>query len=212
MNFNKFSAISQKFLVFNKDILKTLEKSPDVLNSNIKYWLKQKKIIGLKNGLYILTDKYYRAENKDVYLEYIANQLVTPSYLSVEYVLAKYQILSEPVNALTSVTTKTSRGKINDLGSFRYYSLSPRLFSGYKIKYYQGAPVYEAEKPKALFDYLYLRFFSQRPINAKALEALRFNWENISAADFKQAEKYLKFTDSRRLLDLFRLIKEKYYA
>jgi len=212
MNFNRLATLSQKFLVFNKNILKTLEKRPDVLNSNIKYWLKQKKIIGLKNGFYVLADRYYRAGNKDIYLEYIANQLVAPSYLSVEYVLAKSQILSEPVNALTSVTTKTSRGKINDLGSFRYYSLSPRLFSGYKIKYYQGAPVYEAEKPKALFDFLYLRFLRRQPINAKALEALRFNWENISATDFKQAEKYLKFTNSRRLLDLFRLIKEKYYA
>ncbi len=212
MIFSKLEKISQKFLVFNKNTLRSLEKNPEALNYNIKYWLKQKKIISLKKGLYVLADKYRQAENKDGYLEYIANQMIQPSYLSVEYVLAKYQILTEAVNAITSMTQKTSRGIINDIGSFRYYSLSPRLFCGYKIKYYQGAPIAEAEKSKAFFDFLYLRFLSQRPINAEAVEDLRLNWENISASDFKKAEKYLKFTRSRRMVELFALIKKQYYA
>lgn len=212
MNFKKLVEISQKFLVFNKSTLRSLERNPEALNYNIKYWLKQKKIISLKKGLYLLADKYSRMNNKDGYLEYIANQMVRPSYLSVEYVLAKYQILTEAVNAITSMTPKTGRGIINDIGSFRYYSLSPRLFCGYKIKYYQGAPVAEAEKPKALFDFLYLRFLSQRTINTRAIEDLRLNWENISASDFRKAEKYLSLTRSRRMADLFALIKKQYYA
>lgn len=212
MDFNKLSQSGQKFLVFNKSTLRTLEKRPEALDANIKYWLKQKKIIGLKNGLYVLADKYGKTDDKDAYLEYIANQLVMPSYLSAEYVLAKYQILSEPVNALTSITTKTGREIINDLASFRYYSLNPGLFTGYKIKYFQSAPVLEAEKPKALFDFLYLRFLSRRPVSAEALNDLRLNWENISVADFKRAAGYLKLTDSRRLRSLFGLIKKQYYA
>ena len=212
MNFDKLTKIGQKLLIFNKSTLRTMEKNSDALAANIKYWLKKKKIIGLKNGLYILTDKYNKAENKDAYLEYIANQLVKPSYLSTEYVLAKYQILSEPINALTSITTKTGREIINDLGGFRYYSISPRLFIGYKIKYYQGAPVFEADKPKALFDFLYRQFLSRRPINAQTVDNLRLNWENISAADFKRAAGYLKFCDSRRLKELFLIIKKQYYV
>lgn len=212
MNFNDLAKKSQKFLVFNKSVLRALEKKPETLNANIKYWLKQKKIIGLKNGMYVLTDKYRQTDDKGAYLEYIANQMIMPSYLSAEYVLAKYQILSEPVNALTSITAKTGREIINDLGSFRYYSLSPRLFCGYKIKYYQGAPILESEKSKALFDFLYLRFLSRRPISAKSLDDLRLNWENISAADFKRTAVYLKLADNRRLIELFALIKKQYYA
>ena len=210
MNFNKLVKISQKLLVFDKSTLRTLEKNPESLNANIKYWLKQKKIIGLKNGLYTLADKYRTTTDKDTYLEYIANQLIKPSCLSAEYVLAKYHVLSEPVNALTSVTTKTGREMINDFGSFRYYSLAPRLFTGYGIKYYQGAPVFEATKAKALFDFLYLRFLSRQSINAAAVDNLRLNWENISAADLKQASEYLKLTGSQRLKKLFALIKQKY--
>ncbi|MBU4368592.1 hypothetical protein KJ575_02670 [Patescibacteria group bacterium] len=199
-------------MVFNKNTLRTLEKKHGALNANIKYWLKQKKIIGLKNGVYVLTDKYRQTDDKGAYLEYIANQLVMPSYLSAEYVLSRYQILSEPVNALTSITTKTGREIINDLASFRYYSLNPRLFTGYRIKYFQGAPIFEAEKSKALFDFLYLRFLSRLPVNTEVLDALRLNWENISAADFKRAAGYLKLADSRRLTNLFELIKKQYYA
>lgn len=212
MLFSKLEEKSQKFLIFDKNTLRSLEKNPEALDYNIKYWLKQKKIIGLKKGLYVLADKYLQTNNKDGYLEYIANQLIRPSYLSAEYVLAKYQILSEPVNALTSMTVKTSREIINDIGSFRYYSLSPRLFCGYKIKYYQGAPIAEAEKAKAFFDFLYLRFLRRQAINTEALENLRFNWENISASDFGKAKKYLELTDSRRLSDLFELIKKIYYV
>lgn len=212
MDFDKLLKISQKLLVFNKSALRALEKNPNALSANISYWIKQKKIIGLKNGWYILSDKYRQANDKDGYLEYIANQLVAPSYLSAEYVLAKYQILSEPVNALTSMTTKSGREIINDLGAFRYYSLTPRLFLDYKIKYHQTAPVFEAEKAKALFDFLYLRFLRRQAVNASALANLRLNWENISAADFKKAQGYLKLVKSQRLIALFSIIKEQYYG
>jgi len=212
MNFDKLLKVSQKLLVFNKNVLRPLEKNSSTLSANINYWLKQKKIIGLKNGWYVLADIYRQATDKDGYLEYIANQLLKPSYLSMEYVLAKYQVLSEPVNALTSITTKSGREIINDLGAFRYYSLAPRLFFDYNIKYYQGAPIFEAEKAKALFDFLYLRFLKGQPVNASALANLRLNWENISPADFKKAEGYLKLVKSQRLIALFSMIKKQYYA
>lgn len=212
MNFDELSKISQKLLVFNKNVLRPLEKNSSTLSANINYWLKQKKIIGLKNGWYILADKYRQVSDKDGYLEYIANQLLQPSYLSAEYVLAKYQVLSEPVNALTSITSKTGREIINDLGAFRYYSLTPRLFLGYKIGSFQGAPVFEAEKAKALFDFLYLRFLKSRPISVGALADLRLNWENISREDFRKAEEYLKLAKNQRLIVLFSIIKKQYYA
>ncbi|MFA6097208.1 MAG: hypothetical protein WC788_06280 [Candidatus Paceibacterota bacterium] len=212
MNYNDFEKISQKFLVFSKNTLRSLESDPESLNANIKYWLKNGKLIGLKNGLYVLSDRFRMEGDKNSYLEYIANQMVMPSYLSMEYTLSKYQILSEPANALTSMTVKTGREIVNKLGSFRYYSISPKLFCGYSVKYFQGAPVLEAEKAKALFDFLYLRFLSKREINREALEDLRLNWENISASDIKKMEEYIKICNNKRMNTLFKLINEQYYA
>ena len=72
--------------------------------------------------------------------------------------MAKYALLSEPVFAFTSVTTATTRVIKNGV-NFRYYSVTPELFTGYKIKYFfLGAPIWEATKEKAVFDYIYSRF------------------------------------------------------
>lgn len=212
MNYNDFEKKSRKFLVFSKNTLRSLEEDPESLNANIKYWLKRGKLIGLKNGLYALSERFRMEEDKSSYLEYIANQIVMPSYLSMEYTLSKYQILSEPANALTSMTVKTGREIVNELGSFRYYSISPKLFCGYSVKYFQGAPILEAEKSKALFDFLYLRFLSRREISRDALEDLRLNWENISASDIRRMGEFVKISGNKRMNSLFKLINEQYYA
>jgi hypothetical protein len=199
-------------LMLNKNILKSFEPRQNVLDANIKYWLENGELISMKKGLYILKEKYEKELNKDLYLEYLAGQLVQPSYLSLEYVLAKYQILSEPGRSITSITTKTTREIISAVGAFRYYSISEKLFTGYSVKYFYSAPILEAEKSKALFDYLYLRFLKNEPVNIKSVQDLRLNWENISQKEFLKAYSYLKLTKSRMVKQVFDLIKKKYYA
>jgi len=199
-------------LVLDKNILRAFERRRNILDANIKYWLKKGELIQLKKGFYILKTKYDREPDKDLYLEYLAGQIVQPSYLSLEYVLAKYQILSEPVRSITSVTPKTTREIINVVGAFRYYSITERLFIGYKVKYFSGAPVLEAGKSKALFDYLYLRFLKNELVSVKSVEDLRLNWENISRREFFKAYSYLKLTKSRRIKQIFDLIKSVHYA
>ncbi len=199
-------------LVLNKNILRTFERRRNILDANIKYWLKKGNLIQLKKGFYILKEKYEQEPDKDSYLEYLAGQLVKPSYLSLEYVLAKYQILSEPARSITSITPKTTREMINAVGAFRYYSVTEKLFVGYNVKYFFGAPVLEAGKSKALFDYLYLRFLKSAPVSAKSIESLRLNWENINRREFLKACSYLKLTKSRKIRQLFDLIKNTRYA
>ena len=120
MKLEELKKQSKNLLVLNKNILKSFEPRRDVLDANIKYWLKKQELIRLKNGLYVLKEKYEKEPDKDLYLEYLAGRMVEPSYLSLEYVLAKYQILSEPARSVTSVTAKTTREMINAIGSFRY--------------------------------------------------------------------------------------------
>lgn len=198
--------------MLNKNILKAFEPRQNVLDANIKYWLKKGELISIKKGLYVLKEKYEKESDKDLYLEYLAGQLVQPSYLSLEYVLAKYQILSEPGRSITSITTKTTREMINAIGVFRYYSISEKLFTGYSVKYFSGAPILTADKSKALFDYLYLRFLKEAPVSVKSVQDLRLNWENISQKEFLKAYSYLKLTKSRMVKQVFDLIKKKYYA
>jgi hypothetical protein len=116
----KLETIKEKtkdLLIFDKNYLRLLEKNSNNLNANLKYWLKNNNIISLKNGTYIFKKVYEKENEKDLYLEYLAKQLLKPSYLSLEYILAKYQIMSEPVRLLTSITLKGSRDFNNELGT-----------------------------------------------------------------------------------------------
>jgi hypothetical protein len=213
MKFEDFSFKLDDLLIFNKTNLRLLEKKESNLNLNIKYWKKSGKIISLKKGWYLLAEKYEKESEKDSYLEFIANKLIEPSYLSGEYVLNKYGALTEAVTGITSMTTMSGKEIKNKLATFRYYSVSDKLFRGYKIKKKRGnIVIFEAELAKALFDFFYVRFFRNQAINEKSVENLRINWENISAKDFEKSRAYLKGTRSRKMTALYDIIKNKYYA
>ena len=211
MDFDFLKNKTDGLMVLTKNMLRSLEPNEATLDFNIKYWIKTGRLIRLEKGKYILSDVFDKWQDKDAYLEYIACWLVQPSYLSVEYVLAKCQVLSESVHAFTLVTTQKTREISNKLGVFRYYSISPDLFKGFRIKSDGDMVIREATKSKALFDFLYFRFLKKRPINMGSIEFLRLNWENISLKEFQSAKKYLKFTNSKRLRQVFKLIEEKYY-
>lgn len=198
-------------LLLNKNILRSFEPNEELLAANIKYWLKSGDFIAVKKGVYLLKDRYEKEQAKDLYLEYIANQLIQPSYISVDYVLAKYQLLSEPVNAITSITVKSTREINSSVGAFRYYTMQKKLFRDYQIKYFYDSPVLEAEKSKAMFDYLYLRFVKSKAVDKKDIENLRLNWENFSQNDFKKAYSYLSLTNNKNIKETFEVIKRLYY-
>lgn len=208
MRLEELKKKTEKLLIFDKKSLFLLEKDSNNLNENLKYWLKNESLIALKKGVYLLKDRYDKESDKDAYLEYIANQLLRPSYLSLEYVLAKYQLLSENARALSSISIKSSREFSNKLGTWRYYSLPSQLFIGYQIKYFKGQPIVEASKAKALFDFLYLRFRRGPYLGVKRLENLRLNWENMNDSDWLELDSYLKLLSSKRWQELRKNIKK----
>lgn len=200
------------FVIFTKETLRQLEADDDRLNFNIKTWLKKGKIIALKKGLYVLKERWERETDKDGYLEYVANQLYQPSYLSGEYVMSKYGLLTEAVFGITSMTTKTTKAFTNILGNFNYYSLSPAFFLGYEVGKNGAFPVAMAKKSKAVFDFLYLRFIKNTPVNKKTIAELRINWENMAKEEFRELINYGQKTKSIRLNQVINLIVDTYAA
>jgi hypothetical protein len=202
---------TEKLLVFDKTALKLLEKDDNNLSANLKYWLKNGDLIALKKGLYILRDKYEKESSKNEYLEYLANKILMPSYLSLEYVLDKYSLLSESARALTSISNKAAREFSNPLGVWRYYSLPAKLFTGYKIKYFKSQPFFEASKAKSLFDFLYLRFRRGNEPNEDSFLNLRLNLENLTKLEKAELLAYFKLAPGKRFQRLKKII-EKYVA
>ncbi len=198
-------------LLFTKESLRQWEKNEDTLSFNIKYWTKNKLIIPLKKGKYILKSRFEKEENKDLYLEYLANKIYEPSYISGEYIMGKYNLLTEAVYGISSATTRKTKTFDNKLGRFNYYSLSPQLFFGYETAKFYSANIMVAKKPKAVLDYLYLRFYKNALISEKSIEELRINWENLNKKEFTELEKYARVAKNKRTLKVISLIKKKYY-
>lgn len=60
--------------------------------------------------------------------------MISISYVSLEYVLAKYGFLAESVFAITSITLKTTREYDSEIGDFYYKNIKETLFSGYEYE------------------------------------------------------------------------------
>ena len=132
-----------------KRVLEVLKGAPYFTKQNIglalqkdgedlNYWIKklraQKMLITLKKGMYI--SSYYQdmisqnPSDKELYLMYLANVLRSPSYVSLEFILSRYNIIPEASFAVTSITTKSSRVFSSAFSSFIYRSIKEELFFG----------------------------------------------------------------------------------
>lgn len=197
---------------FTKETLRQMEADKDALDFNIKSWIKSGKIISLKKGIYLLRERWEKEGNKQGYLEYLANKIYQPSYLSGEYVMAKYGLLTEAVYGLSSVTTAKTKIWRNQLGGFYYYSISSKLYLGYEVAKFYSAPVLAASKSKAVFDFLYFRFLRNSPVNIQEVRELRINWEGISKKELAKISEYADISKSKKTQRLIKLIKSEYYA
>ncbi|PIP52269.1 hypothetical protein COW80_01165 [Candidatus Beckwithbacteria bacterium CG22_combo_CG10-13_8_21_14_all_01_47_9] len=197
---------------FTKETLRQMEPDEDALDFNIKSWIKSGKIISLKKGMYLLRERWEKQTNKQGFLEYLANKIYQPSYLSGEYVMAKYGLLTEAVYGLSSVTTAKTKAWRNQLGVFSYYSIAPELYRDYEVIKFYSAPVLIASKPKAIFDFLYFRFLRNSPVNILEARELRINWEGVSKKELVKIEEYAGISKSEKTRQLIKLIKSEYYA
>ena len=157
--------------------LTVFEKNKNYLKILLSRLAKRKIIIPLKRGYYVSKKYLDILEKKNLfkdYLEFIATVL-SPAYLSLEYVLSEYNILTEFTCNFTLITkNKTKRFK-NELGVFSYHHLKDELFGGFNAIKKDNFYIYKATKVKALFDFLYLR--KNILINKKTIGELRLNLE-----------------------------------
>jgi hypothetical protein len=185
---------------FDKNTLQQVVAVNDnALYANIKRWLKQNRIIQLKRGLYVTSDYYSQTSKKELYFEFIANKLKTPSYLSLEYIMQKYSLLTDTVQSFTSITLKKPNVYQNQLGLFSYFNITPELFTGYTIRLKNGFEIKEATKAKSLFDFIYLRFLKVKDINKELFDSFRLNLDEFSKKDQKEFVKYVKLSKIDKL-------------
>lgn len=133
--------------------------------------LKRKEIIPLKKGLYVSADFYNKNRGDISYSFYLSNILRTPSYVSSWTALQYYNLTTEAIHTITSITPKVTRTYEAKAGNFSYQSIQKDLFSGFiltkgKFDFFIASP------SKALFDLLYFKTHQFRGAKFEGIKGL----------------------------------------
>ena len=162
-------------------------------------WEKEDKIIKLKNGLYIFSDKYRR---KEIFEPWISYLIKNPSYISLEKALEYYQLIPDAIFTYTSVTTRKHPGVFETrVGNFKYVSIKKEYFWGYRAIESNGLRGYIAEPEKALLDTFY---FTKGEIGIDYLKEMRFqNLEILDRARLRDYAERLARKSIERAVETF---------
>ena len=158
-------------------------------------------VINLKKGVYI-TKRFYETHVGDNYfLPALSHALNNNSYVSLNYVLQKNNMLTDVTYNITAVTAKTTLSYTNKLGTFDYMHVRPDLFRGFEFYDYFGIRFAMASVEKALFDYLYLRPLppSLWSLKTNIAEELRLNLSNFSTEQIHEFSEYVQLSKSKKL-------------
>ena len=117
----------------------------------------------------------YKLFTREFDIEYIAEELYFPSYLSFESALARYNIFSQIPRAATFATTRPSKNTFIANTRIEYSHIKKDLFFGYLLE--NGK--YIAEKEKALLDQLYMVSRGKRSIAIEELDLKEINREKL---------------------------------
>ncbi len=191
---------------FGKDSLcqlgKQLGLADATVDTYISRFLKRKEILQLKKGLYISADFFSRNRGDISYSFYLANVIRTPSYVSSWSALQFYNLTTEVIYTVISVTPKVTRTYKTKAGIFAYQSIKEELFSDFSLmrsKTTNSQPVsldfFIASPAKALFDLLYFKTRQFRGVKLKdikvLIEELRID---IDEMDKKERAKFYTMT------------------
>ncbi len=100
MKFEEFLKIYNQAPLVDSSTFALYSQNPQDLRRQVREWTKKGYILPLKRGIYFFNENYRKKEPS---LSFIANFLITPSYLSLEYALGFYDLIPE------KVTTKAQR-------------------------------------------------------------------------------------------------------
>jgi len=174
---------------------------PDFDSKRLVEWQEKGYLKKLINKWYIFSDVTV-TENL---LYRISNNLLAPSYISLESAFSYYNVIPESVFTQQAVATRKTTRYETPVGVFQYRSISESYYFGFRILRHENFPVRMAELEKALIDYFYLTPWLK---TADDIAALRFNRDEINnLLNWEMLSKYTQVYNSPTLnkrIHLFR--------
>jgi hypothetical protein len=175
--------------------------NPELVRMLLYRWAKAGHIVPIRKGMY-MTRRFFDLHSGDASFPAAISAILLPlSYLSCEFILQRQGILTDVTYPVTAITTKNTRRIINRMGNFWYRHIQPVLYRGFEFSEYYGVRIAQAQVPKALFDFLYLRPIpvAFRLRDSNLAEELRLNIAELSAADRDEFALYAQESGSRKM-------------
>lgn len=164
----------------------------------ISRWVKDGKLLKLAREKYIFSEVYRKG---DLPLIYLANQLVYPSYVSLEYALSFHGLIPEAVFSITSLTPLRTSHFSTAVGAFVYRHIKKGLLWGYESRNEKNLTLLIAYAEKALLDTFY--FWSGKMTQERLIE-MRF--QNLDTINIDRLLQFTKKTGSKKLMKFIHTI------
>jgi hypothetical protein len=197
MNFSEFrEKFSDVPFISARAVMSLDRRRPQAMRNQLTRWQKRGLVIRLKRGIYALNKRDRRVNFSRFFL---ANQLLWPSYVSMESALSYYGLIPEAVADVTSVSTKKTSRFTNTIGRFIYQRVKPDAFRGYRTyKDEAGLECLIAEPEKAVVDFLYLNL---RKFKTRAKSAFKesYRFQNIEGLKPKKVLFWARLFRNKRL-------------
>lgn len=174
-------------------------------NDKISELLKNKELVSIRRGLYIIGHKM-DLPSPEPFL--IANHLRGPSYVSLESALSYWNMIPERAYEISSVTIKTSKIYKTPVGRFSYQQLKIPYYSfGIKnIEYSPKQTMLIASPEKALCDKVVLtpkiNLRSIKQTQNFLIEDLRMDSEVLNTLDTELMEFWIENTPKKSSLKM----------
>ncbi len=180
-------------------------------NDKIHELISKKILLPIKKGLYVTgTTIGYNQVPKEL----IANLLYGPSYVSLDYALAHYNIIPERVVKISSVCNKPSKTITNNLGTFIYKHI-PIPYYSYGISEYNNSFISSlmASHEKAVSDKLVCTNGINPRSVKETIDLLVNNWrmdeDALKQLNVKQISSWIKKAPKKTALQfLLKAIKQ----
>jgi len=179
--------------LFHSSMLEIFPDERHHIQVQLSRWVDSGKLSQIRREWYLIEKPY---SLKDVPIPVIANKVVHPSYLSLDWALQYYEMIPEYVPNPTSITTGRGVQFIAQDRLFIYHHVQPSFFIGYMWTEFDGHMINVAHPEKALLDKIYL--FTQR--NKFSLDWLKeLRLQNLDGFSFNRFESYLQKTNKKGL-------------
>ncbi|MGI5869979.1 MAG: type IV toxin-antitoxin system AbiEi family antitoxin domain-containing protein [Kiritimatiellia bacterium] len=192
MNFEELVKLTRDMPAFELAYLtRHFDSSRDAIRVQLSRWMSQGKVIGLRRGLYTLSDEHRRVALEPAE---VANALYRPSYLSTLWALSYYKLIPEKISRFTCLTTRVPRNFENQFGVYDYRTIKVEVFFGFQSVSAGKRKFLVAEPEKALLDHWHLTVGEWTPAR---LEVMRY--QKVEQIDPDRLKAYADRFHSPRL-------------